>query len=90
MTHSKLSLTEIINKRKSVKEFDSNFKIPREEMKEMIALATKAPSSINLQPWRFVIIDSEETKIRPSCTVQPKTITFIKCDYSCTCRFKTR
>ncbi|WP_256934062.1 nitroreductase family protein [Mammaliicoccus sciuri] len=62
MTHSKLSLTEIINKRKSVKEFDPNFKIPREEIKEMIALATKAPSSINLQPWRFVIIDSEETK----------------------------
>lgn len=70
MTHSKLSLTEIINKRKSVKEFDPNFKIPREEIKEMIALATKAPSSINLQPWRFVIIDSEETKQKLDHLVQ--------------------
>ncbi|MBN4909948.1 nitroreductase family protein [Staphylococcus sp. EG-SA-13] len=70
MTHSKLSLTEIINKRKSVKEFDPNFKIPREDIKEMIALATKAPSSINLQPWRFVIIDSEETKQKLDHLVQ--------------------
>ncbi len=70
MTHSMLSLTEIINKRKSVKEFDPNFKIPREEIKEMIALATKVPSSINLQPWRFVIIDSEETKQKLDHLVQ--------------------
>ena len=62
MSQSKLTLTEIIKKRKSVKEFDPNFKIPREEIEEMIELATEAPSSINLQPWRFVIIDSEETK----------------------------
>ncbi|GGI42819.1 nitroreductase family protein [Mammaliicoccus stepanovicii] len=62
MSQNNLSLTEIINKRKSVKEFDPNFKIPREELTEMIELATKAPSSINLQPWRFVVVDNEETK----------------------------
>lgn len=50
MSQSKLTLTEIIKKRKSVKEFDPNFKIPREEIEEMIELATEAPSSINLQP----------------------------------------
>ncbi|UTH13715.1 nitroreductase family protein [Macrococcus equipercicus] len=57
-----LSLIEAIESRKSVKEFDSSVKIPRAEMEEMIALATKAPSSINLQPWRFVIVESEEAK----------------------------
>ncbi|WP_323703485.1 nitroreductase family protein [Mammaliicoccus sp. Dog046] len=70
MTQSNLSLTELINKRKSVKEFDPNFKIPREEITEMIELATKAPSSINLQPWRFVVIDSEETKQKLDGLVQ--------------------
>lgn len=70
MTQSNLSLTELINKRKSVKEFDPNFKISREEITEMIELATKAPSSINLQPWRFVVIDSEETKQKLDGLVQ--------------------
>lgn len=57
-----LSLTEAITSRKSVKEFDPTVKIPREEMLEMIQLATEAPSSINLQPWRFVIVESDEAK----------------------------
>lgn len=53
---------EIVDGRRSVKEYDSEVKISREEMSEMIAQASKAPSSINLQPWRFVVIDSEEGK----------------------------
>lgn len=33
----------------------------------MIQKATRAPSSVNLQPWRFVVVDSEEGKqnLRP-------------------------
>lgn len=57
-----LSLAEAITSRKSVKEFDSTVKIPHEEMLEMIKLATEAPSSVNLQPWRFVIVESDEAK----------------------------
>ncbi|MCU7557366.1 nitroreductase family protein [Macrococcus capreoli] len=57
-----LSLIEAINMRQSVKGFDPNVKIPHETMEEMIQLATKAPSSINLQPWRFVIVESDEAK----------------------------
>ncbi len=57
-----LTLTEAIKARKSVKEFDPNVKIPHEEMLEMIKLATEAPSSVNLQPWRFVVVESDEAK----------------------------
>lgn len=57
-----LTLKESIESRHSIKEFDPEVKIPQETMEEMIALATKAPSSINLQPWRFVIIESDEAK----------------------------
>lgn len=53
---------EIINGRRSIKEYDPAVKISREEMSEIIAQASKAPSSINMQPWRFVVIDSEEGK----------------------------
>lgn len=55
---------EIVYGRRSIKEYDPTVKISREEMSEMIAQASKAPSSINMQPWRFVIIDSEEGKAK--------------------------
>ncbi|WP_256992384.1 nitroreductase family protein [Paenibacillus sp. XY044] len=53
---------DIVYGRRSIKIYDSSVKISREEMTEMIDQATKAPSSVNLQPWRFVVIDSEQGK----------------------------
>ncbi|MEF3356070.1 nitroreductase family protein [Paenibacillus sp. GYB006] len=53
---------EITLGRRSIKTYDPTVKISREEMSEIIAKATRAPSSVNLQPWRFVVIDSEEGK----------------------------
>lgn len=53
---------EIVYGRRSIKTYDPSVKISREEMTEIIAEATLAPSSINMQPWRFVVIDSEEGK----------------------------
>ncbi|UBH08529.1 nitroreductase family protein [Macrococcus armenti] len=57
-----ISLKQAIESRHSIKEFDPNISIPHETMEEMIKLATKAPSSLNLQPWRFVVVDSDEAK----------------------------
>ncbi|GGB11277.1 nitroreductase family protein [Macrococcus hajekii] len=57
-----LTLIEAIKARKSVKEFDAAVKIPQSEMMEMLELATEAPSSVNLQPWRFVVVESDEAK----------------------------
>lgn len=53
---------EIVYGRRSIKVYDPTVKISREEMEEILAKATLAPSSINMQPWRFVVIDSEEGK----------------------------
>lgn len=53
---------QIVNGRRSIKLYDPTMKISREEMSEIIAQASRAPSSINLQPWRFLVIDSEEGK----------------------------
>lgn len=53
---------EVLNSRKSVKVFDENYKIPREEMDEIITKATKAPSSVNMQPWRIAVVESDEMK----------------------------
>ncbi len=58
---------DIVFNRHSVKVFDKDFKIPNDEILEMIRKATTAPSSVNMQPWRFVVVESEEgkEKLRP-------------------------
>ncbi|WP_394018509.1 nitroreductase family protein [Anaerococcus cruorum] len=58
---------DVVFNRHSVKEFDKDYKIEREEMLKILEEATKAPSSVNLQPWRFVIVESDEgkDKLRP-------------------------
>lgn len=58
---------DIVFGRKSVRLYDENYKISHEEMLEMIKEATTAPSSVNMQPWRFVVAESDEAKeiLRP-------------------------
>ncbi|MGM0904095.1 MAG: nitroreductase family protein [Bacillota bacterium] len=56
------TLNDIIRDRHSVRKYDSTFKIAREEIEEILTEATQAPSSSNLQPWRFIVIDDQETK----------------------------
>lgn len=55
-------LSEIIHERKSVRKYDSSYKISKDEITAMLQEATEAPSSSNLQPWRFIVIQDEETK----------------------------
>lgn len=53
---------DVIKGRKSVKYFNPNVKIKREEIIEMLNEANIAPSSCNLQPWRYIVIDTPEGK----------------------------
>lgn len=54
--------TEILTGRRSIRKYDTTVKISKEEMTEILTEATLAPSSVNMQPWRFLVIDSEEGK----------------------------
>ncbi|MCT1926545.1 nitroreductase family protein [Staphylococcus pasteuri] len=59
---------DVLKGRRSVKVFDTEHKISHEEMDDTIQKATKAPSSVNMQPWRLIVVDSDEgkEKILPS------------------------
>ncbi|MGY3778397.1 nitroreductase family protein [Isobaculum melis] len=63
----KNDFSEIVFGRKSIRSYDRTYKISQEEMLEMLNKATTAPSSVNMQPWRFVVVDSEagKEKLRP-------------------------
>ena len=53
---------DVIQERRSVRTYDPTVQITREEMVEILELATLAPSSSNLQPWRFLVIDKPDLK----------------------------
>ncbi|MNJ48655.1 putative NAD(P)H nitroreductase YodC [compost metagenome] len=63
---SKVQKTNDFNKivlnRRSIKTYDSDVKISREEMTDILEKASRAPSAINMQPWRFLVVDSAEGK----------------------------
>lgn len=58
---------DILDNRRSIRVYDEDVKIPKEEMDAMIKEAAKAPSSVNMQPWRMVVVESDEgkDKLRP-------------------------
>ncbi|WP_210364038.1 nitroreductase family protein [Bacillus sp. REN3] len=62
MTASEKSLSTVIRERHSVRKYDPDFKISREEIADILKEATLAPSSSNLQPWKFIVIQDQETK----------------------------
>ncbi|MFB1099703.1 nitroreductase family protein [Terribacillus sp. JSM ZJ617] len=62
--YNKEAFSQIVQDRRSIRTYDENVKISKEEMSEMLTVATKAPSSVNLQPWRFVVIESPEAKAK--------------------------
>ncbi|MDL2292657.1 nitroreductase family protein [Acholeplasma sp. OttesenSCG-928-E16] len=53
---------EFLKNRKSIRKFVDDFKIPRNEMDSILNLAQRAPSSGNMQPWRFIVIETKESK----------------------------
>lgn len=56
------SANQIMNDRVSIRKYDTSVKISRDEIANILQDAMTAPSSFNLQPWRFVVIDSEQGK----------------------------
>ncbi|HEL2051007.1 TPA: nitroreductase family protein [Streptococcus suis] len=68
--------TEIMLGRKSVKIYDETVTIDHEEMLEMLNKAITAPSSVNLQPWRFVVVESAaaKAKLRPMVRFNTKQV----------------
>ncbi|MBC2025681.1 nitroreductase family protein [Listeria booriae] len=58
---------DIIKNRRSIRTYDADVKISKEEMEAILTDAMRAPSSVNMQPWRFVVVESLEgkEKLRP-------------------------
>ncbi|ADH98206.1 nitroreductase family protein [Salisediminibacterium selenitireducens] len=55
-------LFRTMEERHSVKSYQTGVTIPDTEIRSMIEMATEAPSSWNLQHWKFLVVDDEEQK----------------------------
>ncbi|WP_157800107.1 nitroreductase family protein [Sporolactobacillus pectinivorans] len=60
-------LIRLITGRKSIRKFDPEQKISHDELSRILQESCRAPSAMNLQPWRFLVIQSKEgkDKLRP-------------------------
>ncbi|MDN3620657.1 oxygen-insensitive NAD(P)H nitroreductase [Polaribacter undariae] len=59
-----MNLQETLNWRYTTKEFDPTKKISDADMVQVKNLLRMSPSSVNLQPWHFVIAETTEGKAR--------------------------
>ena len=51
---------DAVKKRHSLRKYDSGRKVPEEVLKRILEAGRTAPSAANKQPWRFLVVSSEE------------------------------
>jgi len=63
------TFNEAMGFRHACKIFDENKKITDEDIKFILEMGVKSPSSFGMEPWKFLVITNEElkAKIRPAC-----------------------
>ncbi|AWG20786.1 NAD(P)H nitroreductase [Flavobacterium faecale] len=59
-----MNLQETLNWRYTTKEFDTTKKISETDMAQVKNLLRMSPSSVNLQPWHFIVAETTEGKAR--------------------------
>lgn len=70
-----MTVTEALHQRRAVPSFDQSVTISRSEVDALIDVASLAPSSMNLQPWEFLVCFSKEDKARmQSVTMNQKKV----------------
>jgi nitroreductase len=68
---------ETIKKRRSIRSYQSK-PVPRELLEMLINAANDAPSSMNTQPWRFVVVENADFKKKMVEVASPKAMAIFK------------
>ncbi len=59
-----MDLDEAIRQRRSIRKYKADTPVPREHIEAIVEAGCWAPSSTNIQPWRFIIVEDRETIAR--------------------------
>jgi nitroreductase len=71
-----MDFKEILEKRRAINFFDPDKGVSEELLGDIINMATKTPSSFNLQPWNLIVLRDKEEKERLKALAwnQPKVV----------------
>lgn len=61
-TTTQSTIVQTMYERKSVRKYDDTHILTQEEIQNILQHAVTAPSSSNLQPWRFIVFTDQEHK----------------------------
>ena len=61
-TSTKSTVLQVMQDRKSVRIYDDSHTISNEVLTKLLSDATTAPSSSNLQPWRFIVFNNKASQ----------------------------
>lgn len=81
----KHAIVSAIEERAATNSFDTTKPVPDDLIRELVRLASRAPTAFNLQNWRFVAVRSPEAKARlrkvacDQAKVTEAAVTFILC-----------
>lgn len=69
-----LTVEEAVRRRRATASFEPNRPIPPDLLEKILRLATFAPSSANLQPWRFLVVrdPTNRRRLQACARNQPK------------------
>ncbi|QCR32696.1 nitroreductase family protein [Lysinibacillus sp. SGAir0095] len=67
MTTTVKAIEQLMHERKSVRKYKEGVVIAQEKIQAILQNAITAPSSSNMQPWRFIVIEDQKVKkeLRP-------------------------
>ena len=65
-----MNVAEVATTRHTSKAFDASRRIPDEILEQLCTVLRFAPSSVNSQPWHFIVAGSNEAKARIGETLQ--------------------
>ena len=57
-----MNTLEAIKARRAVKHYDPNFVMPQEDIDTLLEHVILAPTSFNIQNWRFVLVEDKELR----------------------------
>ena len=67
-----MEFSEAVAKRRSVRHFNTKLAVSDEDVTALLEAAVTAPTAGNIQPWRFVVLRSQEARDRLAAAIGQK------------------
>lgn len=64
-----MDILKVAQTRYTTKAYDPEKKIPQDTLNKLLEILQLTPSSVNIQPWHFFVIESDEAKARVAETM---------------------